>query len=247
MKSIGFDSETALNVLKKQGTLVVDMMEAFNRDNVSELIYADETAVLLKHQCGVSMLWSDSARAGLNALKDSGITFCVAHGKHAMEAISSLGFVVEEGCMQYCRYSKQKLPLRGVCGIRPLTMDDAPIVIEHYLSGADEPHMIYHAIEKGVMYAAEVGGKVAGFIGMHGDGSIGMLEVLPEYRRRGIGTELEAFMNNLHIDKGFIPYGQVYLHNSASMKMQDSIGMDYSSDSIYWAYLPEDDDKQTEA
>ncbi|MFQ7452543.1 MAG: GNAT family N-acetyltransferase [Flavonifractor plautii] len=37
------------------------------------------------------------------------------------------------------------------------------------------------------MLGAFVDGTLAGFAGFHGEGSIGLLEVLPAYRRRGLG------------------------------------------------------------
>ena len=42
------------------------------------------------------------------------------------------------------------------------------------------------------MTGAFLDGVLAGLIGIHEEGSIGMLEVLPAYRRRGLGYALEA-------------------------------------------------------
>lgn len=42
------------------------------------------------------------------------------------------------------------------------------------------------------MTGAFLDGVLAGFIGIHEEGSIGMLEVLPAYRRRSLGYALEA-------------------------------------------------------
>ena len=63
----------------------------------------------------------------------------------------------------------------------------APYVCEHYsksdIGGLEH---IRQAIGAG-MLGAFVDGTLAGFAGFHGEGSIGLLEVLPAYRRRGLG------------------------------------------------------------
>ena len=66
--------------------------------------------------------------------------------------------------------------------------------------------------------------------------SSGMLEVMPEFRRKGIGTELAVFFQNYQLDRGWMPSGQVYLTNTASLKMQSKLGLSVSEDCIWWIY-----------
>ena len=233
--------EFAENKLRELGVLTVDMSEAFNRGNVDELLYASDKAIFIRHKGGMHMLWCSDADEGIRALScavgcenDNTMHCCIAHGKAALDAINAVtDFTYVEACVQYCRYSRERIPLRGICDIRPLNVSDAPTVVERY-------HMIHDlaeaqdVIEKGLMYGAEVDGTLAGFIGWHSDGSAGMLEVFPEFRRRGLGVELECFMHNLHIERGWIPYGQVYVSNDASHKLQEKISLDVSQEYIWW-------------
>lgn len=67
-------------------------------------------------------------------------------------------------------------------------------------------------------------GELAGFVGEHTEGSIGLLEVLPEHRRRGWAQALEKLMINLHLSQGRMPYCQVECHNAPSHALQTKLG-----------------------
>ncbi|MBQ3898399.1 MAG: GNAT family N-acetyltransferase, partial [Lachnospiraceae bacterium] len=80
-------------------------------------------------------------------------------------------------------------------------------------------------------------GEIAGFIGCHGEGSIGMLYIDEKYRHKGYAADLESFMFNRDLEHGRIPYGQVVLGNEASVKLQEKIGV-YGGDKVLtWLHL----------
>ena len=71
-----------------------------------------------------------------------------------------------------------------------------------------------------------------------------MLEVLPAFRRRGIGTALEIALHNLALSRGWTPYGQIRVRNEASLKLQEALGMvlsDPDGDVLYWMYETNED------
>lgn len=249
----------ALGKLRELGALTIDMVEAFNRGNLDKILFASDSAILIKHKAGMHMLWCDDAAEGIRALScvakanamlndstsvddDENIMHCcIAHGRPALEAVTAAtDFFIGEACLQYCRYSKEIIPLRGICAIRPLTTKDAAAVIEHYHMMSDI-NEAYELIDNELMYGADIDGELVGFIGWHSDGSAGMLEVFPEYRRRGIGVELECFMHNLHVERGWIPYGHVYASNEASHKLQGKLDLTVSSDNIWWTFDEDED------
>ncbi|MBP5193812.1 MAG: GNAT family N-acetyltransferase, partial [Clostridia bacterium] len=86
------------------------------------------------------------------------------------------------------------------------------------------------------MYAAYKGENIAGFIGRHEERSIGLMEVLTEYRKMGVATELALFMINRVMDEGEIPYGQVIVDNEKSIAMQKKLGFTFSESHVYWLY-----------
>lgn len=79
-------------------------------------------------------------------------------------------------------------------------------------------------------------GEIAGFIGMHMEGSIGMLEILPAYRRCGYAAELEHFMIQRTLEMGLIPFGQIEVWNEASIALQQKMGMTVSEKSVFWLF-----------
>lgn len=241
----------AIAVLDPLGALTIDMQEAIRRGN-AELIYVDDGAVFLRHSCGVFMLWCADVPSGERALEEQrkrlaqgaedeylGMFLCVAHGEAAKQAVlGKTKLVTETPCIQFCRLSKEKLPMKNIGRIRQLDMGDLEVVNAHYDMGEGHNE---RAISAGLVYGLEIEGKLAGFIGMHPEGSVGMLEVFPEYRRMGLGTELESFMHNLHIERGWIPYGHVYTDNAASLEMQAKFGLTRSDELIWWTFPPEDE------
>ena len=58
-------------------------------------------------------------------------------------------------------------------------------------------------LRSGMMYGAFADGKLAGFIGMHAEGSMGILEVFEEFRRQGIAEALERHLINRILEKEF--------------------------------------------
>ena len=77
---------------------------------------------------------------------------------------------------------------------------------------------------------------LVGFIGEHLEGSMGILYVFPEYRRRGFGTALERCLIARTLEKGLIPFGQVEKDNRNSLRLQEKLGMTCSDDLIVWMW-----------
>lgn len=231
-----YSIEEVKNTLSKQGALTIDMSDAFVRGK-PEILYADSNAVFMIHGCGVHMLWAadkNSAQTALNCFNFSP-HLCVVHGEETYHVYANK-FKKEntEGfCKQYCLSNREKFKIPDDYEFKPLTYNDIPFIQTHYHLSNDTSYL-HSRIEAGEIWAICISGNVAGFIGSHSDGSIGMLEVLPEYRRRGLGTILEQFQMNRHIDKGWTPYGQVFLSNAESLSLQNKIGLDVSSDIIAW-------------
>ena len=79
-------------------------------------------------------------------------------------------------------------------------------------------------------------GKLIGFIGEHLEGSMGLLYVFPEFRRKGYAVALEKSMIVKTLSEGYIPFGQVEKNNHASVLLQEKIGMTISNRLICWMW-----------
>lgn len=75
---------------------------------------------------------------------------------------------------------------------------------------------------------------VAGFVGIHDEGSIGLLLVTPDYRGKGYGKVLLTFMTNYFLKNKQTPYSQIAIDNVKSIQLHQSLGYTLSSEKVVW-------------
>ena len=146
-------------------------------------------------------------------------------------------------CLQAVYTRREKLPVRGLYGpdgrgengfsIHVLTEEFIPFVTEHYSEIGTEEY-VTDRIRHGAVYGAFYDEKIVGFIANHEEGSIGMLYVLPEYRKRHVAMALETYCMNLAIERSEIPYGQIVLGNKPSISLQEKMGICFAKGTIVW-------------
>ena len=224
--------------LERDKTLRIDMIEAIRRKN-AKLLYAAPDAVLLTKMDRFCLVVSDTVEAGLRALETvpAEIRLFVAHNEPSRDAVFQKYPNINHAsaCWQAYYAGKDPIPVPDVCEIKPFPMEQVPFLMSVYDPDGD-PKRYEDRVKNGDVLAAYRDGELAGFIGFHGDGSGGMLEVLPKFRRLGIGSALEIALHNEALKRGWTPYGQIYTTNDASRKLQESLGMVVSDGAIYWMY-----------
>lgn len=240
-------------IMQKQKLLHMDMIELIERGQ-AELVYKKEaTIVLYDKNSGIYFHTTNKEEEGIAALKKilfhrneaSGFSYValhqeymVKHGEILLQTETSMK------CKQAVYTRKEKLPITGLYSldekknpalpvIRKLSIDLFATVAEHY-EGVDDLSYVKERMEKGCLFGAFAEGKLAGFIGTHAEGTIGLLKVFPEYRGRKIGKALETYMINQTLELGQTPFGQVVEGNEVSMALQQSLGLCFSKDSIFW-------------
>lgn len=126
---------------------------------------------------------------------------------------------------------------RARAGVELRILDEShtDLVFEHYHMAPGRDY-VAERLAAGAMTGAFLDGVLAGFIGIHEEGSIGMLEVLPAYRRRSLGYALEAGAIRRALKEGAIPYCQVIEGNTASMELQKKLGLEFSAGFVYWLF-----------
>jgi hypothetical protein len=80
--------------------------------------------------------------------------------------------------------------------IRKLDRGTEKVVLAHYCTVGD-PAYIEKLLREETMYGVYAGDTLAGFAGFHPEGSIGLMEIFPEFRRRGYGAALQRDLANL--------------------------------------------------
>ena len=238
-------------VLAGDKLLHVDMTELIARGQ-ARLVFAEGKNICLQDKVsGAYFHTAEDIKAGCRMLEilhgdageESGLL--VLHQEFMTEPTEKyLGFRTAMTCNQIVYTKHEKLPVTGLYRmdgkpaengvvIRPLTMEHLDAVVRDYNTISDEAY-VTDRIKKGALFGAFVDGQLAGFIGMHAEGGIGMLFVSPEYRRRRIGMALETYMINLGLERGERPYGQVEIGNDASKGLQEALGLCFSKGRIYW-------------
>ena len=132
-------------------------------------------------------------------------------------------------------YSGKKIELPQ-CALttRPACEEDLSFILSHYdILSREELSKIILGRK---LILGELDGKRVGFVGEHLEGSLGILYILPEYRRRGFGAYLEKYQMNEMLKEGYIPFGQVEEGNRKSLNLQKKLGFTECSEFVYWFF-----------
>lgn len=247
--------------MMRQKLLHIDMIELINRGR-ARIVYRDAKELLLRdmvsgiyfhtRMADVPTEWNLPQELG----KDERIE-CIAIHQREMVPFMEKYFHLKTDmeCIQGAYTRKEKLPVRGLYGpdgrgengfsICVLSEEFIPFVTEHYSEIGTEEY-VTDRIRHGAVYGAFYDEKIVGFIADHEEGSIGMLYVLPEYRKRHVAMALETYCMNLAIERGEIPYGQIVLGNEPSIGLQEKMGICFAKGTVVWMgwaeYTKEDED-----
>lgn len=230
-------------LIDRDPLLYIDVTEALRRD-IGKVLYADETACLICFPHGVYPATEFTTLCGdLDAAKRvfSKLPWSenILFGAH------------EDFCLPYLQETYHVKPFLGesfyqvaYLGTDPIAVPESPFPVvpltpAHLEQVAaihkdEEASYLLDRLESGVMLGAFDGDTLVGFVGIHGEGSVGLLQVRPDYRRHGIGKLLEAHMVNRSLALGQTPYGSVLTDNEASLALQRSLGMTISVNTFHW-------------
>ena len=230
--------DKALKYLTENSLLHMGMIFPIKRGTV-EIIYADADGVfLIETVSGAYMLSAKCPEKSKKLLDSVGRQdlICV-HQKSSFDYLTEK-YNYPNGliCLQAVYNSKEPVILDSQrLNIRQLTPSYIDIVYEHYHENADYDY-IKKRLAAGDIYGGFLCGELCGFAGTHAEGCIGILEVFPAHRRNGFAFELEAYMVNLILENGQIPFAQVTVGNEASMRLHKKLGFDISVDEVYWMF-----------
>ena len=233
-------NETALACLNRNRLLYLNMLEVLRRGS-AELLWAGEGGVLLYDRGSGAYMLTARDRAALDGmlpLLPADCDLLVGHDLwYRDELAGRFGLWKEELCVQADWMAPEPPEAPAFGGeLRLLGEEWAPYVCEHYsksdIGGLEH---IRQAIGAG-MLGAFVDGTLAGFAGFHGEGSIGLLEVLPAYRRRGLGEALLRGAVRLALERGQYAFGQVLIDNAPSLALQKKVGMTVAREPLYWLF-----------
>lgn len=230
--------EIALARLTGNRLLYIDMLEVLRR-GTAQIRRAGPDGVLLYDPPSEVWFLDAETPAALDEMLPM-LDGCVILTGHQMwykdKLAAHFGFQTEQTCRQSAWLSPQPPVVPSFDGeLRWLDRSWAVWTEEHYSHSFGGVSYMEDAIDRG-MLGAFVDGQPAGFIATHIEGSMGMLEVLPEYRRRGIGEALLLAMTASCLERGIYPYGQVWADNDPSLALQRKVGMTLSEELLFWLF-----------
>lgn len=228
----------ALRFLLRTPLLHADMTATI-LSGKAQILLAGESGVLLRYGGGYMMSALDEKTADAMFEMIPETELLDAHQKFYVEAAQKkFGLSVGLECRQAAWIQKEPLPEAvSPAEIRPVGEDFLPFLMQHYThADINGEEYLRERLKTGDFFGAFVGGRPAGFIGTHEEGSMGMLEVLPEYRRKGIAAALETFQVNRILAKGAVPFAQIELDNSVSFALHRRLGFAISEESLFWLF-----------
>lgn len=228
--------DQAMGYLMKDTVLHADMLGCIQRGSARILAASGFGVLLYDEDSGTHMLSAAGEEEANRLLKDlNDSEMFVAHQEYVADAAEEKFGLHDRMPVCNAAYLEGRpLPETGCpAEIRPMDEAYLPFVKEHYRNVSDEEYLLGR-LRAGVMFGAFADGEPAGFIGMHEEGSMGMLEVLPRFRRRGIALMLETFQSNRLLKAGLVPYAQIKAGNEASVALHRRLGFRMSDYSICW-------------
>ena len=227
---------TAKEYLAQNSLLHIGMTEAIAR-GTANIIYAEADGVLIKElKSGAYMISVPHIDKGKELMR--GIEECsliLVHQEFMLNYIKEkFGLTQILECFQSVYRKKERGAIKNSLEIKKIGQEQANTILRFYDKLSEEE--VHEIIKEGALFGGYKNGVLIGFIGIHLEGSIGILEVLPEYRRCGYGEELESYMVNVMLDKGRVPFGQVLEDNTRSIELQKKLGFQLSEEKVYWLF-----------
>ena len=224
----------------------LNAIENLNIDRVlkrgtAEIIEKADDAILLKDtRSKALMLACDDVEKGIEILERNGgetkPLIMISNTELGRRAADRFGYddnnVME--CYQMAYLSKEPPKADDTIEYKAATMEDFPLISREYDLVSEEE--LKELIKGGSIIMGYENGDPVGFIGEHMEGSVGLLQVLQEHRRKGYGTALEIEMIRRTIERGDTPFGQVVVGNTASLELQKKLGLTKSEGTIFWMW-----------
>lgn len=213
------------------------MAELILREKAELLYHGSDGTLLRCRMGGTLMLSAKSPEAGERLLDlvlsmEEKPALLVLHQAFMKEQVVRRLQMTLSSCDIPAVYTRREAPPLKPQDIRQLSMANLEAVKQHYAL-ADEAYLA-DRLGKGAMFGIFAEGELAGFIGEHAEGGMGLLTIFPEYRRKGLAAALESFLIHRTLQKGYTPFCHIAEENEASLKLQEKLGLYMAREKVWW-------------
>ncbi len=227
--------ERALETASALGEVALPLSDALAR-GVGEVRLADAGAVIVDVPLGVRLLWASDrklVRRALTCLGTAGVTCVMGERAVAREVARAAGGKARACELVVWRAGAPEV--EATRDLRTLTPAYAGAIVERYSHPEYlRPGELEVLLAQGRVIGGFEDGRLVGFVGEHSHGAMGMLEVVPEARRRGWGRALAAAKVRQLLGEGRLPWAEVWPDNDASLALELSMGFDFAESGRLW-------------
>lgn len=228
--------------------IYADMIDVLER-NTGHVIYLDTDGILIREQrSGTYLLTARNKIAGrklLGMIDERSCKRIFVHEEFLVPLVrKKLGAIRVMRCRQgvYTGINRVEvnylLERSGVSYLLEVKKLDESYLDEIVLNYNELPEKEIHAILRdGKMFGGFIEKKLAGFSGIHVEGSTGCLNTLYGYGGMDLAYNLEGFAINYQLENKMIPYVQVEISNTRSFTIQSRLGFDISPRTMCWCFL----------
>lgn len=226
----------ALTFLERDPVKYIDMLEPIRR-GTADVVAADESGVLLYEGRGDLYLLTVEEKAAENRFvgKIDRASLVAVHQESLVPKIAERFSLTPTMRCRQAAWTQREAP---VLPTSPLVIQPLPVGMAERIHGLYSHDIgldyIRGRLAMGELFGAFLRGDLAGFAGLHAEGSMGMLEVLPPYRRQGVARQLTSWLCARQLSLGRIPFSQFTVENTASQALHERMGFSLSRDLVYW-------------
>lgn len=226
----------AMQYLNQNRILHIDMIEPLRRGSGSILRAGTDGVLIFDRLAALYLVSAETAPAAAEmAALMTEPKLAAAHQEHTAKTLAEIFGLRRTMCCYQAMWDLSVPPAvpESDLELRLLTPDLEAEILSNYSHDIGRDY-IRGRILAGEMTGAFDDGELAGFIGLHEEGSMGMLEVKPAYRRRGIASLLLASLSASQLALGRIPFSQFVRDNIQSRKLHEQLGFTISNECVYW-------------
>lgn len=194
---------------------------------------SEEGILLFDRKAGIWILDQKNPETACQWIRkhyEPGMLVCAAYEAVIQKLLSVFPFKMRRSCFQVV-WDKEA-PWVDWTDLRLATEEDLGMICALY--DLENEASLLDIIRSKRLVLATKDGRLAGFAGMHPEGSLGLLYVSEACRHQGVGTRLQLAAIAMAMAWGLVPYAHIFCDNVESLSLQKSLGMSFSSDLFGW-------------